>query len=81
VGLSQVSKDCRITFFSKAARIWSHGLSAETGEIANAIEQILTCVAYQLRERVHPSGSRNSLSTGERGAHRSGAAEDLPDSR
>jgi hypothetical protein len=45
VGLSQVSKDCLITFFSKAARIWSQGLRAELGEVANAIVQILACAA------------------------------------
>jgi hypothetical protein len=44
--LSQVSNDCRITFFSKAERICSHGLRAEAGEIANAIERILAGVAY-----------------------------------
>jgi len=41
VGLSQVSKDWRITFFSNAARIWSQGLRAELGEVAKAIEHFL----------------------------------------
>ncbi len=47
VGFNHVSKDWRITFFSRAARICSQGLRAEAGEIANAIERILagaTCV-------------------------------------
>src|ERR1035441_1460799 len=41
VGLSHVSNDCRMTFFSSAARIWSQGLSAEVGVVANAIVQSL----------------------------------------
>jgi hypothetical protein len=41
VGLSQVSKDWRITFISNAARIWSQGLRAVVGETANAIVLIL----------------------------------------
>src|SRR5580658_635602 len=41
VGLSQVSNDCRITFFSSADRIWSQGLGAEAGEVAIAIVQSL----------------------------------------
>jgi hypothetical protein len=41
VGLSQVSNDCRITFFSRADKIWSQGLSAVAGEVANAIVQSL----------------------------------------
>jgi hypothetical protein len=43
VGLSHVSNDWRITFFSRAARIWSQGLSAAAEEIANAIDPILAC--------------------------------------
>src|SRR5580693_19113 len=41
VGLSQVSNDCRTTFFSRADKIWSQGLSAVAGDVANAIEQSL----------------------------------------
>jgi hypothetical protein len=51
VGLSQVSKDWRMTFFSSAARIWSQGLITVAGEVANAIELILACVAYLLPEQ------------------------------
>jgi hypothetical protein len=48
VGLSHVSKDWRITFFSNAARIWSQGLRTEVGEVANAIVQILARAACVL---------------------------------
>jgi hypothetical protein len=33
-----------MTFISNAERIWSQGLSAVAGEIANAIVLILACV-------------------------------------
>jgi hypothetical protein len=41
-----------MTFFSRAARIWIQGLRAEAAEIANAIEQILACVASLLPKAV-----------------------------
>src|ERR1035437_4134356 len=41
VGLSQVSKDWRFTFISRAERIWIQGLGAVAGEIAYAIVPIL----------------------------------------
>jgi hypothetical protein len=47
VGLSQVSNDWRITFFSKAERIWSQGLRTELGEVANDIVRILACVSAE----------------------------------
>jgi len=37
-----------LTFFSSAESIWSQGLRAVAGEIANAIVLILTCVVYGL---------------------------------
>jgi hypothetical protein len=41
VGFSQVSKDWRFTFISRAERIWIQGLGAVAGEIAYAIVPIL----------------------------------------
>jgi hypothetical protein len=48
VGLNHDSKDWRITFFSKAERIWSQGLRAVAGDVANAIVQILACAICSL---------------------------------
>jgi len=56
-GLSQVSKDWRITFFSNAARIWSQGLRAELGEVAKAIEHFLE---FRRLRNVTPVIQRNS---------------------
>jgi hypothetical protein len=39
-----------MTFFSSAAKIWSQGLITVAGEVANAIELILACVACLLPE-------------------------------
>src|SRR5580658_1834187 len=62
VGLSHVSNDWRMTFFSSAERIWIQGLSAVVVEIANAIELILlivACVALCTAGTNHPRGFGN----------------------
>jgi hypothetical protein len=76
--LSQVSKDWRITFFSRAARIWSQGLRAELGEVANDIVQILACVAYGRRAWVFLLNSGNGSRTAEDGEFRLAADNRLP---
>jgi hypothetical protein len=37
-----------MTFFSRAARIWSQGLRTVAGEVANAIDKFLAGAAYGL---------------------------------
>jgi hypothetical protein len=76
--LSQVSKDWRITFFSRAARIWSQGLRAELGEVANDIVQILACIAYGRIALVFLLNSGNGSRTAENDELRLDADNHLP---
>jgi hypothetical protein len=59
--LNHCSKELRTTFISNAARIWSQGLIAVTGETANAIVPILACVVLCTSGTVYPPKSGNSF--------------------
>src|ERR1700739_987527 len=81
VGFNHVSKDWRMTFFSRAARICSQGLRAEAGEIANAIELILAGVTCVLPCEFNRAVKTMAHAVSGAIAHPHSLTEDMPDGR